>query len=444
MNNVNIEIFNRDQEKLVGVFSEPDDKRNNELVIFCHGFGCGKNTKLIKTMHDTICQNNKINCFRFDFSGNKDSDGCFGDSCYTKQCNDLKSVIEHFKKEHYEITCVVGHSMGASVALLAAGNDENSDIKSVVAVSPRINPVKHSVVTAQGGDIQEIISRKKSVQHPIHNRGKDYVVTINEVYFLDILKTDIIAAVKNITVPLLIVHGGKDTVVDVEESVVASSNARPHKHKFVRVRRANHMYSKDEHLTILLTTVNKWLETIRENGNVFRLWPFVFFAMVYLVIFLVCHRIVKQPFKLDLGLTWANFSLFSMLSLEYVNIANSVRRNLGSNIKTIKYSSYIKASRAKFFLQWTNLFFIFTVLTIGFRIVLLSMAPELNSVELENPSVEGFTAYKLLCWTDITLISAFIVGTSLRLVVFVDSYGSEFFSQPWQSPWPLSRKKKSL
>ncbi|MCK4604539.1 MAG: alpha/beta hydrolase [Deltaproteobacteria bacterium] len=112
--------------------------------------------------------NQGYNCFRFDFSGCGESEGEFGSSHYTEQSDDLASVINHFDVDSYKIKGVINHSMGESVAILQAARDPR--IGFVVAISPRIFPLNHSIIRKSGKTIDELIN-SAPIEHIMETNG---------------------------------------------------------------------------------------------------------------------------------------------------------------------------------------------------------------------------------------------------------------------------------
>ena len=61
-----------------------------------------------------------ISSFRFDFSGNGESEGIFQYGDYRKEADDLHSVVEHFSGTSRVGSVILGHNKGGDVVLLCA------------------------------------------------------------------------------------------------------------------------------------------------------------------------------------------------------------------------------------------------------------------------------------------------------------------------------------
>jgi alpha/beta superfamily hydrolase len=150
-------IRNRYGEKLVGVLHEAGSK---EIVVLCHGFRSSKESRTILSLTDALTSE-KISIFRFDFSGNGESEGTFQYGNYYKEVDDLRDVILHFKKHKFDTHAIAGHKGGNVVILYAS---MYQDIPSVINISGRFN-----------------------LERGIGDRfGNDYMERMNQYGFIDV------------------------------------------------------------------------------------------------------------------------------------------------------------------------------------------------------------------------------------------------------------------
>ncbi|XP_048563472.1 uncharacterized protein LOC125543995 isoform X2 [Triticum urartu] len=101
-------ITNKHGEKLVGLLHPTG---LNRIVVLCHGFTASKSSGVIVDLADAIIKQG-ISVFRFDFSGNGESEGIFQYGNYRKEAEDLHSVVSYLYQEKYDVAAVVGHSKG--------------------------------------------------------------------------------------------------------------------------------------------------------------------------------------------------------------------------------------------------------------------------------------------------------------------------------------------
>ncbi|KAL5227272.1 hypothetical protein ABZP36_015537 [Zizania latifolia] len=107
-------VTNKHGEKLAGVLHHTG---SSKIVVLCHGFIATKNDSLILDLTAALTEKG-ISVFRFDFSGNGESEGEFEYGNYRKEADDLHSVVSYLFKENYDVTAIVGHSKGGDVVAL--------------------------------------------------------------------------------------------------------------------------------------------------------------------------------------------------------------------------------------------------------------------------------------------------------------------------------------
>ncbi|RID58481.1 hypothetical protein BRARA_F01781, partial [Brassica rapa] len=209
------EIQNSHNEKLVGLLHETGSR---EVVVLCHGFKSDKNNAILKNVAAAL-EKEGISAFRFDFSGNGESEGGFNYGNYN----------------------TIGHSRGGNVVLLYASkycNDGN--VRNVVNISGRYD-LKKGIRLGDG----------------YLERIKEQVL-VTEESLMERLETDMHEACLKIDkqVRVLTVHGSGDKVVpvpDAEEFAKIIPN-----HKLEIVKKADHGYTK--HQTQLVSTVLEFIK----------------------------------------------------------------------------------------------------------------------------------------------------------------------------------------
>ncbi|KAF0983317.1 hypothetical protein FDP41_010382 [Naegleria fowleri] len=123
-------ITNNHQEQLIGILctvmtrssnihenspQQNHGSQNNKkpIAVLCHGLACHKNYFIFPRM-----ESNEYDTFRFDFSGNGESDGEFSYANYHKEVEDLHCVINYLKEKlNYSKISIIGHSKGGNVVL---------------------------------------------------------------------------------------------------------------------------------------------------------------------------------------------------------------------------------------------------------------------------------------------------------------------------------------
>ncbi|KAL6540864.1 hypothetical protein OROMI_024747 [Orobanche minor] len=89
-----------------------DSKAGNELLDFI----MSKESRIIVDLATTF-EREGISAFRFDFSGNGESEGSFQFANYFGEVEELRSVVEHFVGLNRSTLAVLGHSKGIKINL---------------------------------------------------------------------------------------------------------------------------------------------------------------------------------------------------------------------------------------------------------------------------------------------------------------------------------------
>ncbi|KAL0346700.1 UNVERIFIED_CONTAM: hypothetical protein Scaly_1686000 [Sesamum calycinum] len=117
-------------------------------------------------------ENEGISAFRFDFSGNGESEGPFHYGNYSGETDDLRSVIEYFSGVNRSTVAILGHSKGGNIVLLYASKYD--DIGAVVNVCGRYD-LKKGIEERLGKEFVERIKKEGHID--VQTRSGDYRVT---------------------------------------------------------------------------------------------------------------------------------------------------------------------------------------------------------------------------------------------------------------------------
>ncbi|CAN1142928.1 estF [Linum perenne] len=230
-------IPNKHGDKLVGMLHDCGSK---EVVVLCHGF---QSSKDCRTMSNLAAQLEKegISAFRFDFSGNGESEGSFAYGNYKREADDLRSVIEHLEGESRAVSVILGHSKGGDVVLLYAS--KYHDIKTVVNVSGRYD-LKRGIEQHLGIDFLERIKKEGFID--VKNQAGEVKLRVTEADLIDRLDTDMHKACQQIdqNCSVLTIHGSKDKIIPVEDAMEFAKTIP--NHKLHILDGANHGYSSHQ------------------------------------------------------------------------------------------------------------------------------------------------------------------------------------------------------
>lgn len=229
-------ILNPEGEKLVGILHDTGSK---ELVIVCHGLRSSKDCSLIVNLSSRLVQAG-LSVFRFDFSGNGESEGEFQFGNYSKEVEDLHSVVVHWIQQGRIVKAIMGHSKGGSTVLLYAS--KYRDVHTIVNASGRID-LKDGLKDRLGEDFLEKI---EAGFLDVKDKSGNILFRVTKDSLMERLNTDLKAAASVIpnTCRLLTVHGSEDEVVPVKEAFECDKCVPNHTLQIIDG--ADHMYSKHE------------------------------------------------------------------------------------------------------------------------------------------------------------------------------------------------------
>ncbi|ESQ45815.1 hypothetical protein EUTSA_v10010563mg [Eutrema salsugineum] len=249
-----IEIPNSHNEKLLGLLHETGSR---EIVVLCHGFRSNKNNQIMNNVAAAI-EKEGISAFRFDFSGNGESEGSFYYGNYNHEADDLHSVIQYFSSLNRVVPIILGHSKGGDVVLLYAS--KYHDIRNVINLSGRYD-LKKGVVERLGEDFLAKIKQQGFID--VKDGKSGYRVT--EESLMERLNTDMHEACLKIDKEcrVLTVHGSDDEVIPVEDAKEFAKIIPNHKLEIVEG--ADHCYTK--HQSELVSTVMEFIKTVIVKNN---------------------------------------------------------------------------------------------------------------------------------------------------------------------------------
>lgn len=207
-------IPNKYGNKLVGILHEAGTK---EIVILCHGLRASKEDNIMTQLAAAL-ENAGISSFRFDFTGNGESEGSFEFGNYWREVDDIHSVAQHFHEANRRVMAIIGHSKGANVVLLYAS--KYHDVKTVANLSGRYD-LKAGIEDRLGNNFLERIRKEGFIELKTKSGSVEYRIT--EESLKDRLSIDMHEACLQIDKEcrhdrFLTVHGDADTIIPVGDT----------------------------------------------------------------------------------------------------------------------------------------------------------------------------------------------------------------------------------
>jgi fermentation-respiration switch protein FrsA (DUF1100 family) len=184
-----------DNIKLSGWFI-PNNK-SKDAIIVCHGYPFDKGNVLsyASFLHENY------NLLFFDFRAMGESEGKYTTAGY-KEVEDVKSAVEYLKSKGMRNIGALGFSLGGATILMT----KSDDIKAIVADSSYANLDLM---------INALYRQFFFLKYPFVAATKLFAKLILRI---DTSNVSPEKAIKEINAPILLIHGGKDSQIPVENS----------------------------------------------------------------------------------------------------------------------------------------------------------------------------------------------------------------------------------
>ena len=229
-----------------------ENHQPKKIVVFCHGYKGFKDWGAWNLMAEAFAEAGFF-FIKFNFSHNGGTAEnpidfpdleAFGNNNYTKELDDLESVIdwisseEKFKNEvKINDISIIGHSRGGGIVLLKA--NEDARVKKVISLAAVCDFGSRSSTI---GDLENW--KKTGVKYVLNGRTKQNMPHFYQFYLNfkeNEERLNIQKAVGSLKIPQLIIHGDKDTSVSIDEGKkIHSWNTES---QFEVIKNADHVFN---------------------------------------------------------------------------------------------------------------------------------------------------------------------------------------------------------
>ncbi len=223
-------------------------------VIICHGFTLFKEFKPLHHLAQTLASNGFAS-LRFDFSDCRgESGGRCEDMMVSHQVNDLISAVNFLEKLDYIDSGrigVAGHSLGGFTAIVTATTDKR--LKAVVSIS--------SPARAETQNLFNESTEKKWMDDGIlnFNTYKKGHVKLHYSFMEDLKEYDGTKIIKEVHVPIRLIHGQNDAIVPVENAEALYKNANQPK-ELMLIPDADHLFLKEPYMGKMIAASTDWFK----------------------------------------------------------------------------------------------------------------------------------------------------------------------------------------
>jgi alpha/beta superfamily hydrolase len=234
---------------LTGRLDQPDDGPTDTVAIFAHCFTCTKNLKAIANISRALTREG-ITVFRFDFTGLGESEGEFADTNFTSNTEDLIAAARFLEEAYSPPKLLIGHSLGGTAVLEAAGSVESS--RAVVTIAAPSKPSHLKKLLLRDPD-----KLKKGEEVDINIGGRSF--RIKKQFFDDLDRVGMDERVHNLGRALLILHSPQDRVVGIDNADYLFQAAR-HPKSFVSLDRTDHLLMEEPHSLYVGALIGIWVQ----------------------------------------------------------------------------------------------------------------------------------------------------------------------------------------
>lgn len=221
--------------------------RRDSLVILGHGLTANKDRPQLVALAEGLAAHGWP-CMRISFSGNGESEGRFEDCTISKEIDDLRAVLETVPD--WVRIAYIGHSMGSAVGVLTAAQDLR--IRLLVSLAGMTHTAafyeREFGTLSPGSDCMW-----DEADHPLSEAFATDMKTIGSI----------LAAAATIVQPWLLIHGGEDDLVPLQDGLDAFA-AAPGAKKWLEIPGAGHSFDEGSYPT-LVNAVHEWLTRHFEN-----------------------------------------------------------------------------------------------------------------------------------------------------------------------------------
>ena len=232
---------------LSGILTIPPIEKDEKIpvVILCHGFMGNKETPLMQTLVDSLC-NSGMATVCFDFDGHGDSYGKQQDMTVPRQIDDVLGVFSFASRFPYASKfAIVGHSQGGVAAIMAAA-ELGESVSAVALIAPaavlRDDALRGIIMGTQYNPLSP--PRTIALKDNAYTIGRNYITSAQDLPIYEKART-----YKGKT---LIIHGKNDVVVPYTYSqrfdeVMEDS-------KLELIEKQDHAFTKNEKIPAHLIT----------------------------------------------------------------------------------------------------------------------------------------------------------------------------------------------
>ncbi|MEO1575638.1 MAG: bifunctional alpha/beta hydrolase/OsmC family protein [Pseudomonadota bacterium] len=244
-----VSFQNAHGESLSGRLVLPDTRRAHAYALFAHCFTCTKNFAATRNVAAALAERG-IATLVFDFTGLGNSEGEFADSNFSTNVDDLVAAARYLETEHGTPTLLVGHSLGGTAVLKAAGSLPEVRAVATIGSPSHAGHVEH-LVAKDAGKIE------REGEAEVLLAGRPF--TVKKQFLDDIRQSPVLDDVASLRKALLVLHAPLDDTVEISNATDLFIKAH-HPKSFVSLDDADHLLSNADHSRYAGHVIATWAE----------------------------------------------------------------------------------------------------------------------------------------------------------------------------------------
>lgn len=245
-----VDFLNAKKEKLFGVLTMPKYITNLPSVIMCHGFAKTKSERKFVELSRFLADKGTAS-LRFDFSGQGDSEGDFSKVSAKKEVGDLAAAFNFIAKQrrtNSSRVAVIAHSFGVLPAVLFQAQFQK--FNTLILLAPALQQ-------------KELIGRWYDKEQLALWQNQGYLDTpkgkIDFQYWQEAQAINWQKAISKVAIPILIIHGQKDSDVPLKCSRELLQNLKT-ENKLEIIEMADHHLESHQAKKETAKLAANWLE----------------------------------------------------------------------------------------------------------------------------------------------------------------------------------------
>lgn len=233
---------------LAGVLDAPEENARG-WGLLVHGFTLGKDSPAAFRIARELAQQG-IGMLRFDCLGLGESGGEWGDGSFTVKVDDTVRAAEFLTERGTPPALLVGHSWGGAAAIVAA--QRIPSVKAVVTIGA---PAEPSEVERHYDDVVHRVMDDGTAPWMVGGRE----MTLKRDFVEDVRGAELIAQVRTLGKPLLVMHSPTDATVSIDNASEIF-RAAVHPRSFIALEGSDHLLTADGQADRAARIISAWAD----------------------------------------------------------------------------------------------------------------------------------------------------------------------------------------